>query len=297
VSAGQVLGREGEAGREFWLLLQGLVDITVATSHGPRILARAGPGSILGELALLRNRPRTATVTVVEPSRLLSGGRGALDAILAIDPVRARLQRLASGRLAADLKPVPTHLADGERVLLRPLLPEDRHALDDALHNMPRQSVRRRFFSAGPPTPELVDYLIDIDYVNHFAWTVMDAATHDGLGVGRYVRTERQAPAEVAFTTIDRYQGRGIATLLLGAVGVAAREAGVPALTALVMDDNAPMRAVFARAGGRARFDEPGVLRIEVDPDAAAALLDEPLQAALAAAVHDVVTAATLALS
>jgi CRP-like cAMP-binding protein len=297
VESGFVLGREGEAGEDFWFLLEGSVEITVAAPPGTRLLARAGPGSILGELALLRRGPRTATLTALESCRLLAGERKGLDALLGIDTVRARLRRLASGRLAADLKPVRTELRNGAPVLLRPLLPSDRGALDDALHHLSRQSVRRRFFSAATPSAQLIDYLMDIDYVDHFAWAVLDAATHEGMAVGRYVRPDPSEPAEIAFTTIDKYQGQGIATLLLGAIGVAAREARISSLTAVVMDDNMAMRTVFARAGGKAHFDEPGLLRFDVDPAAAAALLDPQLQARIAAAVHDVVTAASLALS
>jgi RimJ/RimL family protein N-acetyltransferase len=210
--------------------------------------------------------------------------------------VRARVRRLASSRLAADLRPVRAELADGTDVLLRPLLPADRHALDAAIHSLSSESIRRRFFSAGTPPDALVSYLVDIDYVDHFAWTVLDAATHEGMAVARYVRPDTASAAEIAFTTVDRYQGRGIGTLLLGAIGVTAVEAGVTELTALVLQDNVAMRAVFAKAGGQSRFDEPGLLNVTVEPARAAALLDPLLAAAIASAVHDVVTAASLAL-
>lgn len=295
--AGEVLGREGEAGETFWLVIDGTVRVTTRTVHGERLLATVGPGCLLGELALLRGGPRTATLTTATDSLFLIGRRPALHALVAIDAVRARMRRLASARLAADLKPVRTELRDGGAVLLRPLLPADRPALGDALQALSEQSVRRRFFSAVPPAGPLIDYLTDIDYVDHFAWTVLDATSHDGLAVARYVRPDPSAPAEMAFTTVDRHQGRGIATLLLGALGVAAVEAGVAGLEAVVMEDNRAMRAVFARAGGRARFAEPGFLHVDVEPAAAAALLDPGLRGALAVAVHDVVTAASLALT
>lgn len=291
-SPGEVLGREGEAGRTFWLLIAGRVAVTLGGHH----LADAGPGSILGELALLRGRPRSATVTAVEECRFLSGGADALERMLDIAPVRSRLRRLASSRLAQDLKPVHMSLGDGTSVVVRPLLPSDRPALDQALHNMSRDSIRRRFFTAGTPSPTLVDYLIDIDYVDHFAWVVMDAGTHDGMATGRYVRRPGDPEAEMAFTTVDRYQGRGLGTFLLGALGATAVEAGITSLFAHVMDDNVPMRRVFAKAEGLTHFDEPGLVRVSVDPERAAALLDSDIRRQLAEAVRDVVTAASLAL-
>lgn len=297
VRPGDVLGREGDTGDVFWLLLEGSVAITAATGTGVRELARAGPGSIIGELALLRDRPRTATVTAVEPGRYLCGGSEALDRLLAIDVVRARLRRLASSRLAQDARPVPVLLPDGTSVVLRPLLPTDRAALDTALHHLSRQAIRNRFFTSGTPSARLVDYLVDIDYVDHFAWVAVDAVTHEGVGIGRYIRGPGGGPAEVAFTILDDVQGRGVGTTLLGAIGVAAREAGVGELVAYVMEDNAPMRAVFAKAGGVTRYDEPGIVHVTVDPARAAGLLEPGVASEAASAVHDVVTAASIALA
>ncbi|HET6964809.1 MAG TPA: GNAT family N-acetyltransferase [Acidimicrobiales bacterium] len=294
---GTVLGREGERGDVFWLLLDGRVSISTQTSAGERLLAEAGPGSIIGELALLRHRPRTATVTAMEHCRYLCGQGDAMERLLDIDPVRLRLRRLASSRLAQDVQPVPVLLREGTKVLLRPLLPSDRAALDSALHALSSESIRRRFFSAGTPSQRLVDYLVDIDYVDHFAWAVVDAANGEGVAVARYVREPGTSSAEMAFTTVDRYQRRGVGTFLLGALGVAAREAGLSRLIAYVMEDNSAMRAVFAKAGGHSRYDEPGLVQVDVEPARAAALLDPATDRDIASAVHDVVTAASLALA
>lgn len=78
---------------------------------------------------------------------------------------------------------------------------------------------------------------------------------------------------------------------------MAAHEAGIKKLVAHVLDDNLAMRAVFAKADSHTRFDEPGVIYVEVEPEAAARTLAATVREELAAAVHDVVTAASLALS
>lgn len=296
-TAGQILGREGEPGDVFWLLIRGRMEVSVGRGSTRRVLAQAGPGSILGELAVLQKRARTATVRAIEPCRFAYGNHDAMEQLLAIEPVRQQLRRLASTRLAQDARPVPVALGDGGRLLLRPLLPTDREAIDAALHSLSHESLRLRFFNTGIPSDELVDYLVDIDYVDHFAWVALDAGTREGWAVARYVRAPGARSAEMAFTTADRVQGRGIATVLLGAVGVAAEEAAVDELFAYALEDNRAMRAVFAKAGATVRFDEPGVVQVTVDPGQAAALLDEATAAALAAAVHDVVTAASLALA
>jgi CRP/FNR family transcriptional regulator, cyclic AMP receptor protein len=57
--AGKVLTQEGQLGREFVILLEGEVEVT----RDGKTIATRGPGHYVGEIALLDNRPRTATVT------------------------------------------------------------------------------------------------------------------------------------------------------------------------------------------------------------------------------------------
>jgi CRP-like cAMP-binding protein len=291
---GEVLSREGEPGDTFWLVLEGRVRVTL----GRRWLADAGPGSILGELSLLRHQPRTATVTATTAALLATGDDAVLQKLLDIPLVRARVRRLVSARLAHDLKPIRHILADGSTVLIRPLFPEDRDAYDDAVHRLSADSLRKRFFSAAGPSQALIDFLVDVDYVDHFAWMAFSADDpQTGLAVVRYVRAPESDEAEVAFGTVDSHQGRGIGTFLFGAIGVAACEAGLKRLVAYVLEDNTAMRKVLAKAHPVTRFAEPGVVEFAIDPSAAASLLDPAARNQLARAVHDIVTAATLALA
>jgi RimJ/RimL family protein N-acetyltransferase len=181
---------------------------------------------------------------------------------------------------ARDCPPLPTHLPDGTPVVLRPLLPEDKYAFAVAVSALSVESRRRRFFSPSQPNPAILDYLVDIDYMNHFAWIVLDGnPPHPGLGTGRYVR-EHDDPdtAEVAFGVTDPLQGRGIGTLLFGAVGVAAAEVGIRRLVGHVLVENAPMHAVFAKAGIESIVTRLGVSKIAVAAEAAAGLLETGLR-------------------
>jgi len=65
--AGKVLMREGDPGREFFVIIDG----TVSIDRGGRHLRTMGPGDFLGDIALVVERPRTATATVETDSRLL----------------------------------------------------------------------------------------------------------------------------------------------------------------------------------------------------------------------------------
>jgi CRP-like cAMP-binding protein len=64
---GRILVREGRPGREFFILVDG----NVRVSKGGRKLNELGPGDWFGEIALLTNTPRTATVTATSPVRVL----------------------------------------------------------------------------------------------------------------------------------------------------------------------------------------------------------------------------------
>jgi CRP/FNR family transcriptional regulator, cyclic AMP receptor protein len=64
---GRTLVREGRPGREFFVLVEG----TVRVSREGRKLAELGPGDWFGEIALLTNTPRTATVTSTSALRVL----------------------------------------------------------------------------------------------------------------------------------------------------------------------------------------------------------------------------------
>jgi CRP/FNR family cyclic AMP-dependent transcriptional regulator len=59
VPAGTVLVDQGQAGKEAFVLVEG----SVTVSRNKRKVATLGPGSVIGELALLDRGPRTATVS------------------------------------------------------------------------------------------------------------------------------------------------------------------------------------------------------------------------------------------
>jgi CRP-like cAMP-binding protein len=66
VPAGKVLCREGETGHEFFVILEGEVEIT---RSGKRLASGRG-GDFFGEISIVERLPRSATVTAKTPLRL-----------------------------------------------------------------------------------------------------------------------------------------------------------------------------------------------------------------------------------
>ena len=69
--AGTVLFKEGETGREMYVIQSGKVKISKQVRGEEQVLAILGPGEFFGEMAILNNKPRSATATVVEESKML----------------------------------------------------------------------------------------------------------------------------------------------------------------------------------------------------------------------------------
>ncbi len=65
VQEGKVLCREGEAAQEFFVIIDGEVDVTAGGRH----LRTLSGGDFFGEIALIEDIPRTATVTATTPLR------------------------------------------------------------------------------------------------------------------------------------------------------------------------------------------------------------------------------------
>ena len=84
-SAGEVLMEEGSAGEEFFVLVHGECTIR----KGDQDVAVVGAGSPLGDMALIRRNPRTATVVARTDCRAIVVGREAFYSFLRSDAVAA----------------------------------------------------------------------------------------------------------------------------------------------------------------------------------------------------------------
>lgn len=86
VQPGTVLCREGKRGREFFVIVDGEAEVT---KDGRRITTRKG-GDFVGEIALLMETTRTATVTATTPLRCFILTRGDFRRVLDENPAVQR---------------------------------------------------------------------------------------------------------------------------------------------------------------------------------------------------------------
>jgi CRP-like cAMP-binding protein len=64
--AGHVLFKEGDMGDAAYIIMEGAADVTVASPAGPVTVANLGRNAFVGEIAILCDVPRTATVVAKE---------------------------------------------------------------------------------------------------------------------------------------------------------------------------------------------------------------------------------------
>jgi CRP-like cAMP-binding protein len=263
---GQVLMQQGELAISFLIIGSGRAEVSHTGIDGHDTVAMLMPGLIAGEIALLRNGPRTATVIANEPLTGWVGGRDAFATMLELPGMLDKLLRIGRQRLAAFLTPIAVRMRDGTQLHLRPVLPGDNERTTNGPVEFSSETLYRRFQTPRNPTPSLMRYLFEVDYVHHFVWVMTDGFDGPVVADARFVRDEIDpAAAEVAFIVGDAYQGRGIGTFLMGALAVAADYHGVQRFTARVLSDNYPMRAILDRFDAVWQRDDLGVVTTVID--------------------------------
>ena len=98
IEAGTVLCKEGSLGREFFVIVDGVAEVT----KGGKRLATRQAGEFFGEIALITTTKRTATVTAKTPIRCFILTRGDFRRVLDESPTVERkvMQALAERLLS-----------------------------------------------------------------------------------------------------------------------------------------------------------------------------------------------------
>jgi GNAT superfamily N-acetyltransferase len=142
-------------------------------------------------------------------------------------------------------------LADGTRVRLRYIRPDDADELRRGFERLSPASRYRRFLGGvGHLSDEHIRYLTAVDGQDHVAIVAARSrsdGTEEGLGVARFVRVAGEPTvAEAAITVADDVQHKGIGMLLAMALAAAARDRGIAHFRGEVLENNEAVQKLGA---------------------------------------------------
>jgi acyl-CoA synthetase (NDP forming)/RimJ/RimL family protein N-acetyltransferase len=155
-------------------------------------------------------------------------------------------------------------LKDGSVAHVRPIAPADADGIRAFHAHQSAESIYLRFFA---PIRELSARDIHrFTHVDHHDRVALVATLNgDIIGIGRFDRIDRSS-AEVAFNISDRFQGKGIGSVMLEHLAAIAQEVGITRFTAEVLPQNRKMITVFKEAGYEVSSRiEDGVIEVAFD--------------------------------
>ncbi len=82
IPQGTILFKEGDLGKEMFIIQKGKVQIRKRVGEGEKVLAELGDGEFFGEMALLMGLSRSATVEVIAESKILVVGPDTFESLL-----------------------------------------------------------------------------------------------------------------------------------------------------------------------------------------------------------------------
>ncbi|MGH2751287.1 MAG: GNAT family N-acetyltransferase [Actinomycetota bacterium] len=185
-----------------------------------------------------------------------------------------------------------TTLADGTRVLFRPVRPDDKERLVEGFARLSPESRYRRFFrSIDRLTETQLRYLTELDYVDHVAVIAVlpDEPAEPAIAIGRWVRARAEPTvAEAAVTVGDAYQNKGLGKTILFLLARSAIAQGVRSFRAYTLGHNDTMLAILRGLGAVPGRWDSGVLEVSVPlPDDVNVLDQTPAPLLLRAAASE----------
>ena len=217
-----------------------LPPLNLALAHG--LIARAGlpDGDALAETLvrvsqLVVDVPEIAALDTAGPTATVRPP-GAPPALLAIAPYPSEL--------------VETWDAKGQRLIVRPIRPEDAEAHAAFFKRLSPTDVRFRFFSAiHELSPERMARLTQVDYDREMAFVAVREATGETVGVARMVGDTEGRTGEFAVIVQADMKGLSLASHLMHRLIAWARDRGFHEAVGQILSDNAPMLAFVRHLG------------------------------------------------
>jgi acetyltransferase len=170
--------------------------------------------------------------------------------------------------------PYPAHLVtqarlkDGTDIVIRPIRPEDAEIEQQFIRGLSKETKYFRFMNTiNELSQEMLVRFTQIDYHSEMA---LVAIKHHGdseeeLGVARYITNIDQTSCEFAVVVSDRWQGMGIAHLLMSKLIEIARRRGLEIMEGQVLSNNSRMLDLMRSLDFQIRTDpdEAGIKLVE----------------------------------
>jgi acetyltransferase len=213
-----------------------------------------------------------AEIVELDINPLLCDPQGALalDARIRLKPAGAPAgRRLAICPYPADMEQ-KVDLPDGQRLLLRPIRPEDEPAFQRFFASLPPEDIRLRFLHPMKLLPKtLAARLTQIDYDREMALVLTDGdgrQAADLHGVVRISADPDNEKAEFAIMLQRGQTGLGLGPMLMRRIIEYARARGIGQIFGEVLDDNRSMLALCKALGFERRRDpdDPGVSKVSL---------------------------------
>jgi len=165
--------------------------------------------------------------------------------------------------------PADCVLADGTKIHIRAVRPDDAEALRAGFENLSARSRYQRFLGGvGSLSPAMLDYLTNVDGVDHVAIAATRTSadlSELGIAHARFVRIrDRPTVAEAAITVADEMQGRGVGRAIADCLAQLAIARGIEHFRGEVLVDNEPCRQLLRDIGAEVTWAEDGRVAFDI---------------------------------
>jgi acetyltransferase len=198
----------------------------------------------------------------INPLLVDQNGILALDARIAVAPLEPvpKFKGTGYGRFA--VRPYPKEwgqrlaLADGTRIFVRPMRPEDEPLLHRFLEKVSAEDLRLRFFAPVKAfSHPFLARLTQLDYARAMAFAALDETSGELLGIVRLHADANYEKAEYAILVRSDLKGRGLGWQLMELMIRYARSEGLMHIEGQVLQENDTMLQMCHELGFRIADD------------------------------------------
>jgi len=159
------------------------------------------------------------------------------------------------------LKLEAIHVIDNKKITFRPVKLTDERSIQEHYYGLEKADVVSRFFNERSSfVTQQIEHTFIIDYIKDL--TIVAVEGEPGyeriLAVGEYYLDSHANMAEIAFSVVKDWQGKGLSTIVIRKLAEAAKENGIDGLTAYTSTANRRMVKLFKSLGYKVKIVTEG---------------------------------------